>query len=116
MNLAMLLEMAADGLGDRIAVGDREHGLTYRDLLDRARRLGGLLAGLDAERAVLVDVNSEAVPIALFGAAIAGKPFVPVNYRLADDRLRDVLGRTAPSMAIVEPDAVSRVKGIDGVE
>jgi acyl-CoA synthetase (AMP-forming)/AMP-acid ligase II len=116
MNLAMLLEMAADGLGDRIAVGDREHGLTYRDLLDRARRLGGLLSGLDAERAVLVDVNSEAVPIALFGAAIAGKPFVPVNYRLADDRLRDVLGRTTPSMAILEPDAVSRVKGIDGVE
>jgi acyl-CoA synthetase (AMP-forming)/AMP-acid ligase II len=116
MNLAMLLEMAADGLGDRIAVGDRQDGLSYRSLLDRARRIGGLLASLDAERVVLVDVNSEAVPIALFGAAIAGKPFVPVNYRLADDRLRDVLARTTPSLAIVEPDAIIRVKGIEGVE
>jgi acyl-CoA synthetase (AMP-forming)/AMP-acid ligase II len=116
MNLAMLLEMAADGLGDRIAVGDRQTGLSYRDLLDRARRLGGGLAGHVGERVVLVDINTEAVPITLFGAAIAGKPFVPVNYRLADDRLRDVLARTAPSVAIVEPDAVSRVKDIEGVE
>src|SRR4030081_851908 len=105
MNLAMLLEMAADGLGDRIAVGDLKDGLSYRTLLDRARRIGALLADRAVDPVVLVDVNAEAVPITLFGAAIAGKPFVPVNYRLADDRLRDVLGPTAPSLAIVEPDA-----------
>jgi acyl-CoA synthetase (AMP-forming)/AMP-acid ligase II len=116
MNLAMLLEMAAEGLGDRVAFGDHRSGLTYRELFDRAGRVAGLLAGGQADRLVLVDVNSDAVPIGLFGAAMAGKPFVPVNYRLADDRLRDVLARTTPSLAVVEPEAMDRVKGIPGLE
>ena len=50
---------------------------------------------------MLVDLNSEAVPLALFGAALAGKPFVPVNYRLADDQLQAILERTAPATVIV---------------
>ena len=36
MNLMMLLEMAAEGLGDRVAVGSLDDGLTYRQLYDRA--------------------------------------------------------------------------------
>ena len=115
MNVAMLLEMAADGFGERVAVGDREHGLTYAQLLERARGAASLFQQHGADRIVLVDVNSEIVPIALFGAALAGLAFVPVNYRLADDRLRDVLARTAPALAIVGADAIDRVKGVDGV-
>ena len=37
MNIAMLLDMAADGFGDRIAIGSREEGLTYDALRARAR-------------------------------------------------------------------------------
>ena len=29
MNVAMILEMAADALGDRVAFGDLDDGLTY---------------------------------------------------------------------------------------
>ncbi|MCU1462891.1 MAG: putative O-succinylbenzoate--CoA ligase (OSB-CoA synthetase) (O-succinylbenzoyl-CoA synthetase) [Acidimicrobiales bacterium] len=116
MNLAMLLEMAADGFGDRVAVGDRSTGLTYRELLDLARGAAALFEKHRAERVVVVDQNSDAVPIALFGAALAGTPFVPVNYRLADDRLRDVLARAAPAVAIVGPDAIERVRGIAGLD
>src|SRR5438552_6518437 len=115
MNLAMLLEMAADGFGDRVAIGELDHGLTYRRLLDHARSAASLFQQHGAERVVVVDVNSEAVPVALFGAALAGVAFVPVNYRLADDRLRDVLARTAPAIAIAGPDAVDRVKGVAGL-
>ena len=64
----------------------------------------------------MVDVNSEAVPIALFGAALAGIPFAPVNYRLADDQLTAVLRRLAPGLVIVGPDVIARVGPIDGVE
>ena len=32
----MLLEMAAEGFGDRVAIGPAEGGLTYRDLFNRA--------------------------------------------------------------------------------
>jgi len=29
MNTLMLLEMAASGVGDRVALGPRKHGMTY---------------------------------------------------------------------------------------
>ena len=51
------------------------------ELALRARRAGTLFAEGPGERVALVDLNSEAVPIALFGASLAGKPFVPINYR-----------------------------------
>jgi fatty-acyl-CoA synthase len=111
VNVGMILEMAVDGFGDRVAVGDRARGLTYRALMQRASRVAGVLSG-GAERLVLVDVNSEAVPIALFGAALAGVPFVPVNYRLADDVLRSVLARTAPATAIADPECSPRISGV----
>jgi fatty-acyl-CoA synthase len=42
-------------------------------------------------------------------------PFAPVNYRLNDDRLRDLLVRLSPAVVVVEDDAVAmRVGGIDG--
>ena len=46
---------------------------------------------MGVERVGLVDVNSEVVPLLLFGSGFAGVPFVPVNYRLADDQLRTIL-------------------------
>ena len=48
------------------------------------------------ERVALVDLNSEAVPIALFGASLAGKPFVPINYRLTDEQLQDLVAPHRP--------------------
>jgi len=112
----MLLEMAGEGFGDRVAFGPRPGGLTYAELLDKARRAGAWIRSKGAERAVLVDVNSDAVPILLFGAGFAGVPFVPVNYRLADEQLRDILARTAPSVAVVEQPVLARAGVIDGVE
>jgi acyl-CoA synthetase (AMP-forming)/AMP-acid ligase II len=56
-----------------------------------------------------------AVPVALFGAAIAGKPFVPVSYRLADDRLRAIVERTTPAYVIAGDGVAERLQGIDGV-
>lgn len=76
----MLLEMAADGFGDRVAVGD----LTYAALLDAARARAAEIEGGGTRALVVLDVNSAAIPIGLFGAALAGVPFVPLNYRLTE--------------------------------
>src|ERR1700687_1033744 len=102
MHLSMLLDMAADGFGDRIAVGSKDGGLTYAGLREQAQRTAAWVAAKGVERVGLVDVNSEAVPILLYGSALAGLPFVPVNYRLADDQLRAILARTAPSFVVVD--------------
>jgi fatty-acyl-CoA synthase len=112
----MLLQMAGDGMADRVVLGSRDGGLTGAELATRAGRAGTVLAGWPGERVALVDLNSEAVPIALFGAGLAGKPFVPINYRLTDDKLCDILRRTAPATVIVGEGIAERIGSIDGIE
>ena len=109
MNLAMLLEMVADGAGDRIVLGSRAGGLTGAGLLDRARHAADRFRRSGAEHVVLLDLNSEAVPISLFGAALAGLPFVPVNYRLTDDQLASILGRVSPGVVVAGEETAGRV-------
>ncbi|GAA1835658.1 fatty acid--CoA ligase family protein [Pseudonocardia ailaonensis] len=107
MNITMLSAMAADGMGGRVAAGRLTDGLTFAELDLRARRVGTLLAGRSVERLGMVDLNSDAVPLALLGAAYAGVPFAPLNYRLTDERLRAVVRRLAPATIVVGDDAVA---------
>ena len=116
MHVGMLLQMAADGMGERIALGPVADGTTMAELAARARRAGTVLAELPGERVAMVDLNSEAVPIALFGATLAGKPFVPINYRLTDEQLRDLVERTAPATVIVGEGVAERLGTIPGIE
>ena len=105
MNIALLLEMAADGAGDRVALGSRSGGTSYAELLRRARNTAGWLASHDGQRAALLDGNSPAVPLLLFGAALAGRAFAPVSYRLAEPQLRTLLSRLAPGVLITGANA-----------
>lgn len=116
MNTAMLLEMAAESAPDRIGVGSQRGGLTFSALLTRARRLAALLGERGVERLGLVDLNSEAVPICLFGAGTAGVAFAPINYRLADRQLRQILGRLAPALVVVGDGILERVGPVEGIE
>src|SRR5689334_5300360 len=115
MNLAMLLEMAAEGSDGRVAVGSSAAGLTAPALLQEAQRAAAMFVERRAEHVGLVDLNSDAIPVAMFGAALAGVPFAPVNYRLTDDKLASILRRLAPGVVVVGPDAAGRVPAIDGL-
>ena len=116
MNIAMLLEMAAEGGGDRVVVGSRSGGLTAPELLARAQRAAAMFAERGAAHVGMVDLNSEALPIAMFGAALAGVPFAPVNYRLTDDKLASILERLTPGVVVVGPDAAGRIPEIAGLD
>ena len=116
MNIVLLLEMAADAAPDRVAVGDRYVGLTTTELLDLARRAATRIAASGADRVVYTDVSSPALPVALFGAAAAGVPFVPLNYRLADDRLRGLVARQAPALLLCGAGTEDRTSDLAGVE
>jgi fatty-acyl-CoA synthase len=116
VNISLLLEMAADAFPGRIAVGSQDDGISYAMLLDQARRGAALVERRDVQRVGLVDVSSAAQPILLFASALAGRPFVPVNYRLADDRLRALAGRTAPALFVAGPDDLPRLAGLDGIQ
>src|SRR3546814_4466513 len=62
----------------------------------------------------LLDESSEAAAIALFGAAIAGVPYVPLNYRLADADLGALLKRIAPAYLIGDVERVQRLDAEGG--
>ncbi|HEY1752629.1 MAG TPA: class I adenylate-forming enzyme family protein [Caulobacteraceae bacterium] len=116
MHTALLLEMAAGALGERTATGPTAGGVTYDELAARARAGGCWLAGQADSTVVFVGLNGPAMPIALFAAAEIGRPFAPLNYRLADAELKRLLGRTAPSVAIVDDDMLARLGSVDGVK
>src|ERR1700722_5452193 len=115
MHLAMLLQMAADGMSDRVAIGSRQDGLTAQELAVGAGRVGAFLSSQPGERIGIVDLNSEAVPLLLFGAALAGKPFVPINYRATDEQLRALVRRTAPAVIVVGEGMAERIGPGDGI-
>jgi len=116
VNISMLLDMAAAGFGERLAVGPRTEALTYAELQESAQRVAARLAGEEGRRLVLAGVNSAALPVLLFGSAYAGRRFSSVNYRLPDDRLRDALATCAPAIVVADESTTPRVQGVPGTE
>ncbi|MCH5675615.1 class I adenylate-forming enzyme family protein [Streptomyces gilvus] len=112
--------MAAEGMPDRIAVGSLEGGITYAQLLDQARRTASYVRTASVGetpvgRLAMVDLNSDTLPVLLFGASFAGVPFVPMNYRLADDKLRELVARNAPALLVVDPPVAERIGDAHGL-
>jgi acyl-CoA synthetase (AMP-forming)/AMP-acid ligase II len=115
MNLMMLLEMAAQGMGEREAVvcdGDR---FTSAQLYEAAGRLSRLVRESGAAHLSVLDVSSPAVPLGLFSAAWAGVPFVPLNYRLTGPEVDALIERIKPALLIAGDDRADALRGREGV-
>ena len=115
MQTHLLLEMGADSFPDRIAMSGAGTTMDYGELLARARAGAAWVSAQAGERLVFVGLNGPTLPVALFASGLAGKPFVPLNYRLSDADLCKLLARTAPSIAVVDADMLPRVRGVEGV-
>ena len=116
MNVMMLLEMAATAMGDRVAVGPLDGGVTCAGVMGDAAALAGRLRASQAQRLVLCDEPGVVLPVALFGAAWAGVPYLPINYRLADDDLHRLAERAAPALVVTGAAGADRLAGVDGLE
>jgi acyl-CoA synthetase (AMP-forming)/AMP-acid ligase II len=100
MNVLLLLDMAAAGRHDEVAVqagGDR---LTTGELL--AGAWGGAEVAAGASVLAYVGTNGLAPAIGLFAAAAAGVPFAPLNYRLGDDQLHDLVATLGNAVVVAE--------------
>src|SRR5438552_5381539 len=95
MNIAMVLEMAADGLGDRRAIG----ALTYTQVRAAARGVAARLEREGGEATTLATLlpNGDHLPVALFGACWAGVSYAPLNFRLPDAARAELLARLEPA-------------------
>ncbi|MDM8010868.1 MAG: AMP-binding protein [Parasphingorhabdus sp.] len=114
MNISLLLEMAAEMFPDRVGLVCDGQRWTYAELLDAARGASVLIRQSGAQYVSLLDESCEAAVIALFGAALAGLPYCPLNYRLADGELAALLQRIAPALVIGDETRVMRIAGSQG--
>ena len=92
MDLHLLLTMAVSMDGDRFCVtGPEGRTLTTRQLDAYAAAAASMLRGTGVGRVAFCDANGLAFPVTLFGAVKAGLPLVPLNYRLSDDQLGEIV-------------------------
>lgn len=115
MNIMVLLDMAASAACDRVALGTQAQGLTYERLSTLVRGGADVIKAAGMDHVVYVAESSPAFPVSLFASAWVGVPFVPLNYRLADDRLRALIERQGSSLVIIDAGTEARFKGIPNV-
>ncbi|TDG11307.1 long-chain fatty acid--CoA ligase [Seongchinamella unica] len=96
MNTFTLLEMTATSFPERIAVHSDGRDITYSALYRAACGAAATFQKSGCQYVSVLDVNSPAVPIALYGAAAAGLSFVPLNYRLTEVELDKLKARIQP--------------------
>jgi acyl-CoA synthetase (AMP-forming)/AMP-acid ligase II len=112
VNLMMLLEMATQVAGDRVAFGTADDGLTYQQLFDRAGGAARTLQEDGAGTLAFVGTATDAFPTAVFAASWAGIPLAPLNYRLSDEQLAALLERLDRPLVVADPDLVDRLEGL----
>ncbi len=100
MDISLFLKMAADAEPDRIGLTCDGRNWSYAALWSAATGAAAEITKSGAEHVALLDTSSEAAPIALIGAALAGIPYCPLNYRLADADLAALLQRIEPAYII----------------
>lgn len=116
MRTSLLLDIAADACPDRAALGGGNDAFNFDSYRARARCVAAWLIRQGKDNTAFLGMNGTALPVLLFACGIAGKPFIPLNYRLGDGELNKLVARSAPSVLIVDDDMLPRITPIDGVE
>ncbi len=100
MHIAMLLEMAADADPARVALGPRGSGRSNAELLRLSRQTASWLGRSGLRQVAFIGENCPELPQLLYGCALAGSQLTPINYRLSDPQISQVLSRIAPAVAV----------------
>ncbi len=102
MNIATLLQMAAEACPERGAFKCADNEFTFGELLHAATSAAMRFRSSQCQYVAYLGEASPAVPIALFGAALAETPFVPLNYRLSDGDLESLVSRISPALVVTD--------------
>ena len=109
MNIYTLLDMMASAFPDRVLCQSDDLRVDAGALARRAGAFSRRLQDVRAAAVVYLGGNSVALPISVFSAALAGVPFVPLNYRLSSAQLRDVVVRHEAAAVVAAPDRADQV-------
>jgi acyl-CoA synthetase (AMP-forming)/AMP-acid ligase II len=111
MSISLLLEMAASSNPDRTAVVSGEMRLTTSELSELADGGAGVIAASGAQHAAYVGTGGVMLPLLLISSARAGVAFTPLNYRLSEDGLRQLIDRLPTPLVIADAEYHDVVAG-----
>ena len=102
LSISLLLEMAASGNPERIALVDGHTRFTTGELSALADGGAGVIAASGAQHVAYVGSGGVMQPLLIFAAARAGVPYTPINYRLSADGVQELIGRLPDPLVIVD--------------
>jgi acyl-CoA synthetase (AMP-forming)/AMP-acid ligase II len=102
LSISLLLEMAASGNPERIALVDGHTRFTTGELSALADGGAGVIADSGAQHVAYVGSGGVMQPLLIFAAARAGVPYTPINYRLSPDGVQELIGRLPDPLVIVD--------------
>src|ERR1700722_10086660 len=108
MNLGIMLDMVNAGFNEREALRAEGGAISYGELATLAWSASSDFKQAGYSSVIYLGTTHLAYPIALFGAAGAGVPFIPVNYRLGAEQLSRLTASHPESLILYEgtrPDA-----------
>jgi acyl-CoA synthetase (AMP-forming)/AMP-acid ligase II len=117
MGVEVLLEIAASMCPDRPALSGRGANINFSRLWDMTGAGAATIADADPAHVVFLGLNGPAFTVALFSAARAGIPVTPLNYRLPQSQLSQLIGELSTPLVIADepymaciPDTAKRVE------
>ncbi|MDB2438818.1 fatty acid--CoA ligase family protein [Hellea sp.] len=102
MNIHLLLQMASEAMGHREAILCGDKRMSFEELGEAAKSVAAKVQ--PGEKVAYLAEGHPAFPAALFGAALAGTPFVSLNYRLSREQLDAQIARVTPAQFITDTD------------
>lgn len=111
MNIHLILQMASDAMGYREALVCGDTRMTFEELGEMAKVVANKVQA--GEKIAYLAESHPSFPAALFGAALAGTQFVPLNYRLSKEQLDAQMKRIVPAKLITEKPI--SIEGIEAV-
>lgn len=102
MSISLLLEMAMSAAPDRVAVVSETARYTTAELNALADAGAGVIDETSAASVAYIGMGGDMLPLLLFAAARAGRPFAPLNYRLSGQALRELIERLPQPLVVVD--------------
>ncbi|MEE2058527.1 class I adenylate-forming enzyme family protein [Rhodococcus artemisiae] len=118
MSVSLLLEMAVSADPDRVAVVSENTRVTAAELHGMARRGGTHIAGSGARSVVYVGTGGAMLPLLIFASAHGGIPFTPLNYRLGEGALHELIARLPEPLVVADREYLQTMwrSGADVIE
>jgi acyl-CoA synthetase (AMP-forming)/AMP-acid ligase II len=113
VSISLVLDMAQSNDTERVAVVSDGIRYTTGELSSLADGGAGVITESGAHCVAYVGMGGNMLPLLLFSAARAGRPFAPLNYRLSGQALHELIDRLPQPLVVVDNEYRHVLAGAD---